>query len=242
MRRGKNYAVYYDFIDHFVSLVVGKRNYNRINYKQQISEFASPSDEALAILMLENNYTRWVDMAKRGDTTRSTILPQYTNGGVSEGDVASNRQYQGWSDAGLDRFNVLFRLVKEDRASDVGRQFEIEFKAHCLEKYIAGQNRKKRKPIGYDDDGNPLEPKKAVKVVHELWSDEEEDQTGPDWDGDGSIRADDVVSTSERHHKLQQGTEFSNSTSAAVPEADEDSEEEDEEENTGNICRQRSSR
>jgi hypothetical protein len=243
MRRGRNAAVYYDFIDHFVSLVVGKRYYNLIHYKQRISDYATPSDEALAILMFENNYARWEDMAKRNDTRSSTVLPLYTNGGVSDGEVASNQRYQGWSDEGLDRFNVLFRRVKEDRATDVGKRFETEFKAHCLVKYIDGQDRKKRKPIGFDEDGNPLAPKKAVKIAHELWSDDEEDESAPDWEGDGSVRADDVGSTSEQHHALQQGTEFSHSTLAAQEqEASEDgSDDSDEEANTGNISRQRAS-
>ena len=176
MRGGHTWRVYYDFIDHFLSLVVGKRYYNQVKHVQKVSDYASTSDEALALLIVENNYARWVDMAKNNNTRTSRIMPKFTNGGVSDGDVASSRQYQGWSDEGLSRFNELFQAVSEDRATECGKQFEVDYMRHCLEGYLANQKKKKRKPMDFDAEGNEIQPMPSIKAVHELWSDHEDDE------------------------------------------------------------------
>ena len=55
-----------------------------------ISEFSTVSDEALAILILENNIDTWKDMIEKNITKNSTVAKKYTNCGTSKGSVASS--------------------------------------------------------------------------------------------------------------------------------------------------------
>ena len=85
------------------------------------------SDEAFALLVLENNWERWLDInnksknnyiptkRNRGDKpVESDILPLYTNinGNSANAGKEVNR---GWTEAGIKRLNELCTMVKEDR-------------------------------------------------------------------------------------------------------------------------------
>ena len=59
------------------------------------------SDEALAILIYENNLDTWQDMVMRKITKKSGVNRKYTNGGASQVDIGSSRRFQGWSTDGI---------------------------------------------------------------------------------------------------------------------------------------------
>ena len=69
--RNNTSNLYYDFIEYFVSSVVGKNHYNSCRSFKLLSEFTTVSDEALAILIYENNIDTWKDMAYRKITKNS---------------------------------------------------------------------------------------------------------------------------------------------------------------------------
>src|SRR5688572_14454986 len=116
MRKDKS-GFYFDFIEFFVSSVVGKNQYKYNKCDKLLSEFTTVSDETLAILIFENNVNTWKDMADKNITKNSSVIRKYTNGGSAKGEIASSRKYQGWSTCGLKRFNELYDYVKVDRAS-----------------------------------------------------------------------------------------------------------------------------
>src|SRR5207244_845227 len=115
MLRSSNNLIYYDFIEFFLSAVVGKKKYKAKTCHYLLSSYASVSDEAFAILVLENNIDTWLDMAKRKITKGSNVPRKFTNGGSSKGEVASCQHNKGWLKQGLDRFNELFDLVQKNR-------------------------------------------------------------------------------------------------------------------------------
>ena len=65
MELRKNERLYCDFMIRVVSSVVGKHNWNhRVNTKvKKLDELATATDEACALLLLENSYDRWVDIS-----------------------------------------------------------------------------------------------------------------------------------------------------------------------------------
>src|SRR4051812_50140745 len=115
--RSENNYIYYDFIHYFVSAVIGKIDYKKRSYSFLLSSYASVSDEAFAILSLENNYDTWMDMGLTNNTKTSNVPQKYTNGGKSQGNVATSQHNKGWSDEGLCRFNEIGRAScrKESR-------------------------------------------------------------------------------------------------------------------------------
>ena len=48
----------------FMPFVVGFKNWGRLMRTQKLSQMATCSDESFLLLILENNYDRWVDEAK----------------------------------------------------------------------------------------------------------------------------------------------------------------------------------
>src|SRR5687768_6509232 len=108
-----NNFIYFDFINHFVSAVVGKTKYINDSCTRLLSKFATVSDEAFALLSLENNYDTWMEMGVTGDTKTSRVQCKYTNGGKSQGKIAPSQHNRGWSNEGLCRFDELFYMVEK---------------------------------------------------------------------------------------------------------------------------------
>ena len=122
----------------FMPFVVGFKNWKRLMRTQKISQMATCSDESFLLLILENNYDRWVDEAKwlvvNKDKAKEDRAPKdwaaakYTNSGFVKADGRC-RACQGWSSEGYLRFNELHKLVKADRR---GRHvFEQELFEYC---------------------------------------------------------------------------------------------------------------
>ena len=106
-----------------------------------MSKYATLSAEAFDLLILENNYETWMDMALTGNTKISKVLRKYTNGGKSQGKVATSQHNRGWSDEGLCWFNELFDLAEKNRDVPYAHQFEENFRKWCEEKAL-GKHKK----------------------------------------------------------------------------------------------------
>jgi hypothetical protein len=89
-----NYVAYYDFYTYLLPSTVGKRNFKiRLNTMAEGEEVATVSDEALALLGIENGHKLWDDIwAKSAGKVRvirkdetypeewnSTVCPQYSH-------------------------------------------------------------------------------------------------------------------------------------------------------------------
>ena len=186
---GHKITEYYDFVQHFLSVVVGKRTYAKKCHVERISTFVTPSDEALAILLYENSYDRWIDMAKKRNTKKSTILPKYTNGGESTGVTGSSKKYGGWSLDGIERFNELYDLVKANCESDKakGYPFEEAFCIYSLELFNDNASNKRKRD---DADDSPV---RTISVKNDLWSDDEDDVKDDDDASEGSTEEEEEV-------------------------------------------------
>ena len=127
MRR--NYAAYSIFYTTFVSAIVGKRLFRkRIKNVSKDKEIATISDEALALLGLENGEARWdaiwessngkIRIVPKGDaipeTWKSTVLTKYTGTSRTDPTILRDTDDKRWSREGIERINKLRKLVWKD--------------------------------------------------------------------------------------------------------------------------------
>jgi len=142
--------------------VVGKRKFDKSSYKYLLSRYVSVSDEAFALLIFENNYDRWLDMAIRNNWTTSDVMPLYTTGGnasqtprnlqpnCKQKNTSRTSMYQGWSVQGIRRFNILYDLVEKERDSEAGTVFEEQFLQYMQDKKEKGNQKNAKKNIEYE--------------------------------------------------------------------------------------------
>lgn len=98
----------------------------------KLSDIMTVSDEAFVLLVIENNWERWIDMnnkaknaytaSTRGESTAidSDVMPKYTyiNKRRSTDDATSETasvNWRGWNNEGILRFNDLCKRVKANR-------------------------------------------------------------------------------------------------------------------------------
>jgi len=162
----KDYDSYSKFCQLVLSIVVGRNIWKTTVGKCKISDFVTVSDEAFALLLIDNSWHVWLDMgikAQAGEAMGGAKGPTGDNGGnrlmtkfTSNG--AFVKKNQGWSKQGLSRFVQLVKDVKADR-EDVAKKNEKSFETLFLHAEMAKlDNKKKKKSIqlttGNDNDGS----------------------------------------------------------------------------------------
>ena len=169
----RNHEAHSFFYSHFVRCVVGKREWDMgVSYMQGDIQICTPSDEAYALVALENFYDLWMDIAdkliiaglpprktkvKKGETRHpayeSDVPTKYTSPPVKSGACrkigselkeAGSKMILTWSEAGADRFNKHWEMVKRDRLN------HPNFLPEWLQ---AEQSKKKKKSKGEGDSG-----------------------------------------------------------------------------------------
>ena len=120
---GFDTSAYCYFCLHLLMCVSGKRFFPSKSVHKKISDFVEVSDEAYALLVLENSWDRMKDDAEHPERKArvGNIPTKYTM------QLQNNRKFKGWSDAGKIRFNELCGQIENDRASEEGLEFELLF-------------------------------------------------------------------------------------------------------------------
>jgi hypothetical protein len=131
----RNYATYYDFYTYLLSSIVGKRNFKiRLNTMAEGEEIATVSDEALALLGIENGHKLWDDIwAKSARKVRvirkdkpypeewnSTVFPEYTRTSKADPAIDKHTEDKCWTQAGICRFNALRQAIIANRQAYLG--------------------------------------------------------------------------------------------------------------------------
>ena len=139
-------------------------------------DVTTKSNEAFALLCLENQWDRWFDLyvqndgkmtAQRGTKRRiceSKVMPKYTRGGITFSHESNKEgdQQKGWTNEGILRFNELYELVSKDRKKNPG--FVSDWLKMETEKFVGKRRRPKK-----DYTNIPV-------AKHELFSDCEDTQ------------------------------------------------------------------
>ena len=108
-----NAEAYEHFCDEFLPCIVGKTQWSKEIYDKEISKIASVTDEAWALLLLENSWDLWNQIAKH--EISGEPLPKedckktkWTLGAISAG------KYEGWGQESIPKYNDWVRKVCQD--------------------------------------------------------------------------------------------------------------------------------
>jgi len=127
LRSGDYHTVLRRFVQPVVGCFIWKKRLRDPNLDP--NKLCIPSDEAFALLCLENNYIRWLDIFEKNnhqvpekkplDEDRkkkviSNVKPLFTAGGNVYNEPTTQKA-RGWSMQGIARFNELYTNVIEDR-------------------------------------------------------------------------------------------------------------------------------
>jgi hypothetical protein len=113
---GKVNPSYLFFCQHFLIHVVGKKKFeNGLHHGMKLSQIATVSDEAFALLLVENSETRWKRVFEANYGGGPIPSTKYTFKGSSKVGTGCTIKYHGWSRDGLQQFNDLCAMVKQDR-------------------------------------------------------------------------------------------------------------------------------
>jgi hypothetical protein len=124
------------FFAEYLECVAGKKGWGKEKYFQSVSKavdretndiLVTVSDEAFALLMLENYRDKWIlryeeaCIAGGRSNTDKRIDGKYTSS------VKGHTEFGGWSRKGIRRFNALCELVEADRISEMAAAAEAGF-------------------------------------------------------------------------------------------------------------------
>lgn len=127
--KNTNGAYGYAFLHIFPSVYGWVHHKNQVHLELQ-SKIFNATDEALALLLLENNYDMWT--APKGVVCDPKYTVRFVRE-VQEEDESSilitkrNPGYGGWSFQGIKRFQNLIEQVKIDRRKVERKQMEEKF-------------------------------------------------------------------------------------------------------------------
>ena len=103
-------------------------------------KLVTKSDKAFALLMYEKYINKWRKQEGNNEQSNEDERPAES---MQEGKKviwgkytvqnSGTCKYGGWSHAGVERFNDLYNLVKEERICPQAAAMEKEFLDHCIE-------------------------------------------------------------------------------------------------------------
>jgi hypothetical protein len=156
------------FADKVLQCVAGRRGWGKEKTMKILSESVTVSDEAFALLILVNNWDKW--MAEHNSLARK-IDALYTSS------TQGNKKFSGWSDAGIQKYNKLFDQIEKDRSSDQRREMEEKF-LKSLQRTNGSNKRKSTEDVSQEriKARNTLF-KKLSKVTLEAANEDHENRT-----------------------------------------------------------------
>ena len=115
------------FYIYIAAACIGKRTFRMLCQQQMLTTILTPTDEALAMLIVDNQFDRWMDMKDQLVRTKSNIKPKYTVGDCKRTKKGSPKRYGGWSRAGIEQFSRYKRESEQARTTQTRREFDDWF-------------------------------------------------------------------------------------------------------------------
>lgn len=140
------------FLEKFGCCIIGKETFRKYSIKKRIGEFLSNSDEAMALLIMKNNYDVWKEMAakiKEGDG----VAPKLDECEAKQiYFVEGKGRGRSWSNKGKQYYNEMYQCVKEDR-DRFGKEFDNGYLQKiqgdaAYDKQMKKENRKMKADFG----------------------------------------------------------------------------------------------
>ena len=104
--------------------MISKNKWKNNHQYIALSQLITIADEALALVILENNYLEWIEIGKGMQMNKDQRLTKYTHARNN-----SNGTKKGWSLEGRLRFNEIFDETKIQREKTASKQMEGKLKA-----------------------------------------------------------------------------------------------------------------
>jgi hypothetical protein len=168
-----NVTRYTEFADRMIRAVNGKSRYNPSSGTTLFDDLVPKSQEAFALLLYKNGYENWVWMHNHACMTSDGS--DVTVGGEERGEEEGCPPYLytrrrgdltsrngGWTRAGMDLFNELYKKVGADRLNDNGA-FAKVYREHKV-RLLLGKKRKRCCT-------NREDPLTVSNDLDELWAD-----------------------------------------------------------------------
>ncbi len=163
----RNYEVARVFFNYFLPSVVGKATWKKEATQKRVSDIATVSDEALALLLLENSRETWLACYLKERKKKTIVLRSGEDGGYEETGIGSHdqeeqeegggqesiplrkytansrnaRRYGGWTQEGRARFNLLCKIVAADRGVNPRNDTKLKQSKEIEEKYLEEKSR-----------------------------------------------------------------------------------------------------
>ena len=109
-----NEDLIYTFYQKCVSRTVGKRNWNECSQVKKLADYVSASDEAFAMLVIENNLPKWMDELRFENqlTVKERRNTLYTEG----------KEGRKWTTKGIVRYVELHMACEQYRSGDIDKR------------------------------------------------------------------------------------------------------------------------
>ena len=158
-------SLYYYFLKICVINVITRTKWKENCTTYDYDQFVHPTDEAFALLVIENNSKRYNDMVERpGLNGEEYVSPKFTT--ITRNKVSDKRsQVRGWSDSGKMRFLEYTKMIRRQRSNKIWVDDTKKMvKRRCKRDY---KTRKKRKDM--NDDDNDLRSKRMNREDRNEW-------------------------------------------------------------------------
>ena len=143
----KNGKAFRQFCDSILPCIVGRAKWDKVVTCKLVSKMSTGTDEAWGLIVLENSWNLWKQMAhapngKVGPKDRKAT--KWTN---LEG---TSKKNEGWGDKGIPRFNELMGGVLADRAanSHIEEEYLLESKEKMEGRLLSAKKRKRQNEDG----------------------------------------------------------------------------------------------
>jgi hypothetical protein len=157
---------FFFFAREFIPCIVKRLHFRQYKFECPLSEFVTVSDEAFALLVLENNVARWNAMFSEGTNKAYDNMPPQKYHLVRD-DIAGchGGNKDGYSTQAIKRYNDYYDLVegKRKEPNTTAQEYELMKRMEKLEvgkKYSSKKNKRKR-----DGELNHLDETGAPLVV-----------------------------------------------------------------------------
>ena len=146
----KNGKAFRQFCDNILPCIVGRAKWDKVVACKLVSKMTTSTDEAWGLILLENSWDLWEQMA---NVPSGKVMPKERKATKWTNLEGTPKKNEGWGDKGIPRFNELMSGVLADRVAN--KEVEVEYLRETKERIEGQLSAKKRKRQKEDGSGPP---------------------------------------------------------------------------------------
>ena len=134
----QDYFHYRYFMDEFAPILVGVGNYSKCSVTKEPEDFLSTSAEAFALMSFDNYLDATTKESKNKTPEKGIMQGRYTKN-------TSAKKFGGMEKEGIDRYNELFKQVREARMDSRRMEHAKKYFEEKVQKFGSKQRKSKTK-------------------------------------------------------------------------------------------------